>query len=103
MKQILAVVIMACALGLAHADLYELRKVIYCDTHEAIFTALAQDFLEQPVWAGFSDAQSTRLLLTANPKTGTWTMVEYGEDFACVIAVGRDHKSLSENRERSNL
>jgi hypothetical protein len=79
----------------AQAELEKLAKVIYCDTHEAIFTPLVKEFREQPVWTGSSDKHGTRLVLTANTKTGTWTVVEYGEDFACVIAVGREHKFLA--------
>jgi hypothetical protein len=76
----------------AQAELEKLAKVIYCDTHEAIFTPLAKEFGEQPVWTGSSDQHGTRLVLTANTETGTWTVVEYGEDFACIIAVGHEHR-----------
>jgi hypothetical protein len=80
----------------AHSEPQQMGLAVFCDTPAAIFTPLARDFLEQPVWTGSSNSQNTRLILTANPKTGTWTMVELGTDFACVIAAGREHKFVLE-------
>jgi hypothetical protein len=86
------IVLLALVTIRAHSESQQMRLVVFCDTPETIFTPLARDFLEQPVWTGSSDSQNTRLILTANAKTGTWTMVEYSEDFACVIAVGHGHR-----------
>jgi hypothetical protein len=94
MKYLVALLmLMACT---AHSEPQQMRLVVFCDTPATIFTPLARDFLEQPVWTGSSDSQNTRLILTANAKTGTWTMVEYNRDFACVLAVGREHKFVLE-------
>jgi hypothetical protein len=90
------IVLLALATIVAHSESQQMRLVVFCDTPEAIFTPLARDFLEQPVWTGSSDSQNTRLILTANAKTGTWTIVEYNGDFACVLAVGREHKFVLE-------
>jgi hypothetical protein len=89
------IVLLALVTIRAHSEPQQMRLVVFCDTPAEIFVPLARDFEEQPVWTGTSDSQNTRLILTANAKTGTWTMVEYSGDFACVIAVGREHKFLA--------
>ena len=87
MKKFL-IALLAVVATTAHADVYEMRKRIICDARAEIFTRLAEDYEEQPVWMGHSPAQTTDLVLTANVKTGSWTLVEYTESWACVLAVG---------------
>jgi hypothetical protein len=87
MKQLL-IILLAVTTATAGAATFELRKRIICDTPKEIFTKLAEEYGERVEWTGHSDIQSTDVVLTVNPELGTWTIVEYTNEVACVLAVG---------------
>ena len=83
-----ALILLAFVTAASRADTYQMRKVVICDARDEVFGKLAEDFHEQPVWTGASTVQETRLVLTVNESTGEWTMVEFTDAWACVLAVG---------------
>jgi hypothetical protein len=87
-----ALILLAFVTASSRADTYQMRKVVICDARDEVFGKLANDFHEQPVWTGASGVQETRLVLTVNESTGEWTMVEFTDSWACVLAVGNDSR-----------
>jgi hypothetical protein len=63
-------------------------KTVICDNITAVFQTIIGEYKEQPVWHGISPGTDTELTLTVNPQTGSWTLIEYKDSRACVIAVG---------------
>ena len=63
-------------------------KTVICDSSRVIFNSLADDYQESVVWTGNSPVQSTTVALFVNGSTGAWTMVEFKDTWACVLAVG---------------
>ena len=78
-------------LATAAAEPRIVNKPVTCDTVEAVFQALVETFQETPQWQGRT--QNTGVVLTVNPKTGAWTLVEYTTTTACIIAVGENSSS----------
>ena len=94
----LALALIATASLCASAEPRELNKRVICDTKANVFQHLIKEFKEEPQWHGRSPNQNTELMLTVNPVTGSWTLIEYSSDFACVLAVGENSSSKLGNR-----
>jgi hypothetical protein len=70
-----------------------LRKQVVCDSTPKVLKTIAEEFEETPQWQGQNAQQMTQIMLTVNLKTGSWTIVEYNADTACVLAVGENSSS----------
>ena len=85
---ILLLILLVVLSTLSHAEMFQLRKVMYCDEKEIVFQSLAQDFEEMPIWSGKSETGATTVTVFVNKKSGTYTLVEYDSKVACVFSVG---------------
>lgn len=72
----------------AAAEPRRLNKPVVCDNTEKVFRTMVEEFGETPQWRGTTPEQGTSTVLTVNPKTGAWTLIEYTSVMACVIGVG---------------
>ena len=77
----------------AAAETRRLNKPVICDNSEKVFRTMAEEFGETPQWRGSTSQQGTSTVLTVNPKTGAWTLIEYTAVMACVIGVGENSSS----------
>jgi len=77
----------------ASAEPRRLNKPVTCDDRDRVFTVIRDEFKETPQWWGASPEQGTQLVLTVNPVTGAWTMIEFTSTTACVLAVGEKSSS----------
>jgi hypothetical protein len=77
----------------AAAETRRLNKPVVCESTEKVFRTMAEEFGETPQWRGATSEQGTSTVLTVNPKTGSWTLIEYTSVMACVIGVGENSSS----------
>jgi hypothetical protein len=91
--RILTAILLACTLTLANAEPQAVKKTVICADKIAVFEQLIKDFGEVPQWTGVSPTQATQVVLTVNLKTGAWTLVEYRDNWACILAVGEGSSS----------
>ena len=77
----------------AVAETRRLNKPVICDRTEKVFRTMVEEFGETPQWRGVTPEQGTSTVLTVNPKTGAWTLIEYTSQMACVIGVGENSSS----------
>jgi len=70
-----------------------LRKPVVCDDTERVLRTMTEEFGETPQWQGATSEQGTRTVLTVNPRTGAWTLIEYTTVTACIIGVGENSSS----------
>ena len=77
----------------AAAETRRLNKPVICDNTEKVFRTMVEEFGETPQWRGTTPEQGTSTVLTVNPKTGAWTLIEYTSVMACVIGVGENSSS----------
>jgi hypothetical protein len=91
MKKFLILILMLTTL--AHAETRRLNKPVVCESTEKVFRTMMEEFGETPQWRGATPEQGTSTVLTVNPKTGAWTLIEYTSVTACVIGVGENSSS----------
>jgi len=77
----------------AAAETRRLNKPVVCESTEKVFRTILEEFGETPQWRGSTSEQGTSTVLTVNPKTGAWTLIEYTAVMACVIGVGENSSS----------
>lgn len=69
------------------------NKVVLCDTKITVFAAIIYEFKQLPVWRGKSTSFDSELVLAVHPENYSWTLLEYQDDWACVLSVGRDSQT----------
>ena len=75
---------------LAGAEGVVINKPVVCTDFTELLKSLKNTYEEQPVFLG-KDAD-TNYSLFVNSKTGTWTMIQFIDDVACVIGMGGNAK-----------
>ena len=64
----------------------EAYKTVACSSVKNMIEFVSGEYQEIPQWSGVGTA--TKFILMVNKKSGTWTMIEYNDDLACMIAHG---------------
>ena len=69
------------------------NKPVVCEATEKVFRTIVEEYKETPQWQGHNPQQGTSTVLTVNTQTGSWTLIEYTAQTACVIGVGENSSS----------
>lgn len=69
------------------------EKKIMCNWLNLVLENLAENYQERPVWVGQQD--NTAYSLLVNPKRGTWTLIQFNKEIACVIGSGNASNALN--------
>jgi len=93
MKNFLTLLVMIAVTTTATAQTRRLNKPVVCDATEKVFRTMVEEFGETPQWRGATSEQGTSTVLTVNPRTGAWTLIEYTAVTACIIGVGENSSS----------
>lgn len=64
-------------------------KPVICDTTEVVFETIVNEWKEQPIWGSMKE--DSRIMLTANLETQTWTLVQFNDEYACLIEAGQGY------------
>jgi len=70
----------------ANAQIYKSQKPIVCSDLKTVIEYVSGEYNEVPFWNGADD--DSKYILMVNPKTKSWTMIQYQNNDACVIGVG---------------
>lgn len=62
------------------------NKQIICDKSKIVIETVTKQFGEVPIWIG--NGERLKSVIFANPKTHTWTMIQFLDDTACIIDAG---------------
>lgn len=89
-----AMALLLCLISsIAHAQpIIDLNKAMKCSDPQKVMKYFRDTHKETPVWVGNTVHNSYITLLT-NPRTGSWTMIEYDNEMACVLGAGEDQSS----------
>jgi hypothetical protein len=70
----------------------DVKKPVKCADVKQLFIALKTSFGETVAWTSLNEMLEgrTTIGLFKNQKTGSWTLVEFDQDIACVLATGQD-------------
>lgn len=73
----------------AHSqDVFEYTKRVACSEPKIVFKVLQEEYGEVFLMVGEVHGGKTAIAVFANPKSGSWSIVEYNEKQACVINSG---------------
>lgn len=79
--------------ALAHAQPVTVEKPVQCEKTETIINGLlSSDYKEQPIWVGKDE--KSRYSVFANPKTGSWTLIQFNDKIACMLGAGEGSKII---------
>ena len=66
------------------------NKKVVCTDAKTLFESVRDSkYKEEPIWVGRLDDSTMTIL--ANKKTGTWTLVQFNGNVACVIDAGEEN------------
>ena len=74
----------------AHAEYKEVR----CASIESVLQALHDQFHESVVMLGQDAESHTQLMMTMNPEDHDFTILQFNDTVACVLAMGRAGKQF---------
>lgn len=79
--------------ALAQAQPVTVEKPVICDKVEIVIRGLQDgQYQEQPFWIGVDDL--SRYTLFTNPKTRTWTLVQFNDRIACILGAGEGSRAI---------
>jgi hypothetical protein len=66
------------------------NKKVVCTDAKTLFESVRDSkYKEEPIWVGRLDDSTMTIL--ANKETGTWTLVQFNGNVACVIDAGEEN------------
>lgn len=86
--RLISILLLTLVCGTVAAEPRRLNKPVTCDDRDRVFAVIRDEFKETPTWWGASPEQGSELVVTVNPVTGAWTLIEFNTTTACVLAVG---------------
>lgn len=79
---------------------FETVKSVPCDDARLIIKGLMERYGEVPVWGAKDLRDESRYLLTVNEKNGSWTLLQYTPELACILGAGTE-SNLATDRKNS--
>ena len=78
-------------------DAFIVDKRIVCDKTNTMFEVLMKgQAQETPIWGGING--DAKFSLFINKETGTWTMVQFNKDVACILGHGDNSFSVTRGK-----
>jgi len=74
------------------------QKQVLCDDTKKVISSLTQTWGEQPVWTAKDGQNDSRYLLLVNPRTRTWTFLQYTPEVACILGLGEASTFANSNK-----
>jgi hypothetical protein len=99
MVRLIAVAFLFCASTIANAqsEFRNIPKTVLCGPADGVFKALADpEINEKPVWLGKEDNKTTDYALFVNQQMGTFTIIQFSKNMACIIGIGNQSNLLPE-------
>lgn len=101
MKKLLALVLvlplLTAAAPEAVDDAFIVEKRVICDKTNVMFEVLMKgQSQETPIWGGING--DAKFSLFTNKETGTWTMVQFNKNVACILGHGDNSFSVARGK-----
>ena len=92
MKKLLVALLMLPILSFAQQTNNTVNKPVYCFPKIAVLTNITEKHKEKLVFVSTNqlNISSTKIALFSNDETGTWTLIEFGNEFACILGAGKN-------------
>lgn len=86
---------------IAYAEPLEIQKTVVCDKASTVLNGLqAGKFKEMPGWTGVASTEDTSFVIMANESTGTWTIVQFNAELACILGEGKNGQVIENKSNR---
>lgn len=93
MISLLAIILLLPGIVLAQSEPKIVNKKVVCESPEVMFKTLVElNPDEKPFWIAASNTD--RYAMLVDKKTGTWTLLQFNNDIACVIGLGTDYVAV---------
>jgi hypothetical protein len=70
-----------------------IEKTVICDKTQNVLDVIINGrYQENPVWGGVDD--DSRYGLLVNRETGTWTIIQFNKETACILGTGKSSRSM---------
>lgn len=76
------------------------KKVVCNQFNLLLSTLLKNEYKERITWIGEDDESETKFSLLVNEKTGTWTLLQFNKELACILGAGERHKFSFKSYEK---
>jgi len=73
----------------------ETNKPVLCMEAKELFDAIFEEYRETILMVFDQDSFPNKIVLTVNPATKTWSLVEYNTEIACLLGSGNNYKIMS--------
>jgi hypothetical protein len=95
MKKLLALLLIIPLLTSAQSSSgpVTIEKTVVCDKTQNVLDVIINGrYQENPVWGGVDD--DSRYGLLVNRETGTWTIIQFNKETACILGTGKSSRSM---------
>ena len=72
----------------------ETFKPVLCMDSKEMFDAIFEEYRESILMVFDQDSFPNKIVLTVNPATKTWSLVEYSTEIACLLGSGKNYKIM---------
>jgi hypothetical protein len=71
-----------------------IEKTVVCDRTQNVLDVIINGrYQENPVWGGVDD--NSRYSLLVNRETGSWTLIQFTKETACILGTGQGSRSMA--------
>jgi hypothetical protein len=71
-----------------------IEKTVICDKTQNVLDVIINGrYQETPMWGGVDD--NSRYSLLVNRETGTWTLIQFTKETACILGTGQGSRSMA--------
>lgn len=96
MKQFL-IFLTSLLVGTASSQLVTTNKEVQCEKTEVMISVLkGRDFEETPIWLGKGDSKAPNYSLFVNPKTKSWTIIQFNNELSCILGSGESYNIINQ-------
>jgi hypothetical protein len=64
-------------------------KPVLCAATDQVLNTIAKEYGERPIWG--SQKEDSRVILTVNTEKQTWSIVQFNDEWACLIEAGQGY------------
>lgn len=93
MKKVAVAFLLCLTSSIANAQIgpefRQIPKTVICGPVQTILVGLAdKEVNEKPIWVGTDESQKSDYGLFVNPRTGAFTLVQFGKEIGCILGIG---------------
>ena len=80
--------------SVVNAQAFQYQHPSLCDKLETVLESIIKKYNEKLQWTGQDIQDGSGFILFENPKDGTWTIIKYNKEYACILGVGNQSKFI---------